>query len=518
MRTGKKQKAPAARATFIEHAPVGESPLASVRRSQSLPILEGLFTSRPEQPPSPNRLLPPTEPAALRTPVASTESLHALLDSQLKQQETGLQAAHLEKILGVCRAFDLIIAFRPVNPLAGYLLAPLNYPTKPFGIKCKTDRSGPAAGHIQLRMDPLTNAPIGTGLAVALPLELTGERINQLIQQKILVPTPLEPPILHDREEQLCDELVLTCYFFAERWHFRRVPCEQSAYLQHHGKRGGIWQVWTTDADGKPANRVKVLGHPILRRPFTADYDLLTFGSRDVAGELPLNSQPPIPVENDFLALANARRMLRNLPPIGGASSGEVTGQQTPDAQIADVNRTQLQLPERFVQARPSETPQEDPMWGNASPLLRAIAHAVNSVINRGNTPLLNLIQHNADCHNPFSNESGSYPALFLLPNAVALDRDALLNGASADARLALKQLGDMCSSIVAETGATDAEDSAVGATEAWHNWGAVWVLNASDFNQLAMAAKRRGYSIHKSPAWLGGELPGVTNRSRGIR
>ena len=208
---------------------------------------------------------------------------------------------------------------------------------------------------------------------------------------------------------------------------------------------------------------------------------MLTFGMRETGtGSSPLNSQPPIELESNLVALANARRLL--------------SGRRSLTLEAGNNLPAQMTSP-------------EDPQWGNASPLVRSLVTVINACINRGNDERLNLVHHNADCHNPFSSEASIYPALFLLPNSAAMDRETLLGGARADANACLQGLHRLC-----------ATDDRSRSPADWPNWGAVWVNGPAQFNRLALTAHQHGYTIRKSQAWLGGELPRFTNSNGGIR
>ncbi len=420
------------------------------------------------------------EMATLKKPLSNTQELHNLLAATLQKPESGLQQAHLRIMLGLCREFDLIIGIRPVNPLASYLIGKLEFPTKPFAVKAKTEQSGPAAGHLLAnKAGSSDHGQQENATSLPLPLLLTGERINELIREKKLKSDENNPPICDNSSNTHAESLLVHDSNNTDRYILTRLSDASDTYLNRFDDRGGIWDVRRVSQANKPGDRVMVLGHPRLKKPYTADYDLLTFGTRATDSISPLNSQPPIEMEN-LSDLAIARRALSGKDPWEIATD-----------------------PQKVT--RP--TPLEDRDWGNVSPLLRSLAECINACINRGADEDLRLIHHNADCHNPFSSESAIYPALFLLPNAQAMNRQELLAHATANAP-------DMMSKVHALNGSSMSDQR----TPDWNNWGAVWVHNHVEFNRLSSTAYRFGYVIQKSQAWLGGEILPGSDSSGGFR
>jgi hypothetical protein len=419
--------------------------------------------------------------ATLKAPLPDTAALHDLLHSTVRMKPTGLQESHLQTLLGLCREFNLILGIRPVSALAGYLISDLTYPTKPYAIKAKSLRHGPAAGHIGISEENEdTQTAIRNGHAIELPLLLTGERIIELLREGLLDNVTGNPPISKQSSNSHVDLLTLKCSLTRHAYRFKRLQTGTPNYLSDSKQRGGIWAVQQVVQGGTESaaveRTVNVLGHPRLGKPYTADYDLLSFGFYSPLGSSPLNTLPPINVENSLMDLAIARRRL------SGTSRNLANADPRAQDSLPGISK-------------------EDPQWGNASPLLRCIAESINACINRGSDPDLRLVHHNADCHNPFSNEQSIYPALFLLPNPVAMPIADLLEGARPDAIRWLEKLRKLQTDDGWEPGEIG-----------WHNWGAVWIDNPVQFNQLARTANQHGYVIKKSQAWVGGEVLPATN------
>jgi hypothetical protein len=397
------------------------------------------------------------------SPIDSADDLQAQIQRCLLEIPNGLSARYLERMLGICRSHDMIIGIRPVNLSARYLIETLGYPTKPFHIKYKTEKTGPAAGHLLARNPDGTPRRVEPH-ALTRPLYLTGRRLEELRDIGALI---VHTPLLSIGTTQHTQRLSSPDQAGGQ-WLARLREPEDKTYLEGFEEQGGIWKIFSVNPDDQTETSVDILAHPHLKKPITADYDLLTFGYRRSTVRQHASTQPPLHMD-DISSLSQTRRAAKGR---SVSASGSTSEQQ-----------------------------REDPNWGNASDMLIRLANTLNAAINRG--PGLQLIHHNADCDNPFSDERDIYPAIFLLPNPAATIPAQLRSKAPINSPEKTPGLDELLNhNQVASP---------------WQNQGIVWVRNPSDLTSLYTEAWQHGYQIKRGPVWIGGGVIPPRNSDLGI-
>lgn len=187
---------------------------------------------------------------------------------ELLRDKTGMVLAHLVPLQRVASDVNSIIGFRPVDKLATELIED-GYPTKGFHLKGKSASWGAQAGFICLDQgfSKLENASseritkssgqtqlcINEGHAIAVPLEVSQPRLQNLLKNEIIDNLSLEN----------ADGF---CSFQA------RGPSGQNYEFEAQRMPGDEEVYYRILHNGRP---IEVLAPLLGKRPFTADYDLL---------------------------------------------------------------------------------------------------------------------------------------------------------------------------------------------------------------------------------------------------
>lgn len=180
------------------------------------------------------------------------------------QPISGIPATHLKALSNYAIQKNLIFGIRPISPLATSLIE-AGYPTKPLCIKGKSANWGPQAGFICVdqnfsklvgqperveKYNALISKSIENGEAVSVPLTITRDRINELIELGCL-----------ELSRSRGDRMILLANSPAgQEYQFEAIY--QSNSNNH----------FRIEIAGKP---IYVLSEPKIHEPFVPDYDLL---------------------------------------------------------------------------------------------------------------------------------------------------------------------------------------------------------------------------------------------------
>ncbi|QLK87633.1 hypothetical protein E3U36_04785 [Arsenophonus endosymbiont of Aphis craccivora] len=183
---------------------------------------------------------------------------------QKNQPKSGIPATHLKTLSNYAIQKNLIYGIRPISPYATSLIE-AGYPTKPLMIKGKTADWGPQAGFIcvdqnfsQLvgqseqvqKYNALISKNIQNGEAIGVPLTITSDRINELIELGCL-------ESFRSRGDRM---ILLARSPTGQEYQFEAIP--QSNNHNHY----------RIEIAGKP---IYVLSEPEIQEFFVPDYDLL---------------------------------------------------------------------------------------------------------------------------------------------------------------------------------------------------------------------------------------------------
>ncbi|SFA81553.1 anthrax toxin-like adenylyl cyclase domain-containing protein [Pseudomonas sp. NFPP24] len=336
----------------------------------------------------------------------SALSLHTLLGAQATQssgtvhaanssvidafervkEQTGIVPSHLVPLQNIAAATNSIIGVRPVETVATGLIA-AGHPTKDFHIKGKSANWGPQAGLICTNQafsklekfkedapakvtsaNEQIQACIRDGHAVAVPLEISGERIGELIKLGHIAQLATRP---HEEALRFSAQGPSQQQYAFEG---RRTSASEDSYLITH--------------KGVP---VEVLAKHVGGKALTADYDL-----HMVAPHISdFGPQDTIPVPDVAHSVFTQRiDSYRHRHPVDGCF-------QLPEALRADYESAA-----RFYQ-------KEDPDLGNATPRIKQMIALINhQLVGNGER----VVHHNADSGSPATDVEANYPATFFLP------------------------------------------------------------------------------------------------------
>lgn len=212
---------------------------------------------------------------------------------------TGIPRTHLKNLSNYAIQKNLIYGIRPISPFATSLIE-AGYPTKPLSIKGKSADWGPQAGFICVdqNLSKLVGQPervekynslicknIENGDAVSVPLTITRDRINELIELACL-----------EVSRPGGDKMTLLA----------RSPMGQEFQFEaiYQSNSNNHYRI---EIAGKP---IYVLSQPEIHEPFVPDYDLLLvaphiseYGTLDTV----------IPSERDHAKLGTANPRLLKL-------------------------------------------------------------------------------------------------------------------------------------------------------------------------------------------------------------
>ncbi|PAV11642.1 hypothetical protein CBG25_00115 [Arsenophonus sp. ENCA] len=183
---------------------------------------------------------------------------------QKNQPKSGIPATHLKTLSNYAIQKNLIYGIRPISPFATSLIE-AGYPTKPLNIKGKTADWGPQAGFICVdqnfrklvgqseqvqKYNALISKNIQNGEAISVPLTITRDRINELIELDCL-----------ELSRSRGDGMILIA----------RSPTGQEYQFDaiYQSNSNNHYRI---EIAGKP---IYVLSEPKIHEPFVPDYDLL---------------------------------------------------------------------------------------------------------------------------------------------------------------------------------------------------------------------------------------------------
>ncbi|RTX94332.1 adenylate cyclase [Pseudomonas sp. C 49-2] len=323
------------------------------------------------------------------------------------REKTGMVPSHLVPLQNIAAATNTIIGVRPVETVATGLIE-AGHPTKDFHIKGKSANWGPQAGLIctdqafskleKFKEDApgkLTRANeqiqecIRDGHAVAVPLEISGNRLGELMKlgQITQLATNAYDGTRHFGARGPSQQL----YAFEGK---RTSASEDSYLIFHQGKS------------------IEVLAKHEGGKALTADYDLhmvaphlSDFGPQD---------RIPIPDVAHSVFKQRIDRYRQHQPDPGSS-------------QVPETLRADYESAAHFYQ-------KEDPDLGNVTPRIKQMIELINQrLVGNGER----LVHHNADSGSPATEVAANYPATFFLPTKLGrFDEISIINNSKEMAEL----------------------------------------------------------------------------------
>ncbi len=342
---------------------------------------------------------------------------------------SGMLPEHLFGIWLYAWEHHQILGIRTINPASKTPLSE-GFPTKPFHIKSKTAKWGPFAGLLcaqdfwdnPMQPPPCTDMDVKGNLHVHPSNEVDAlipvsrlPAVQDAIDQKYAIELPL---LLTDaRIKELWDNLEIGIHesesnkfnlgeqftFYSSHKsnqfiHFQAVPS-----TTYYGTQKAAWTIMgyphifnSNKVINKPPesfSEIHVLGHPVIKKPLTADYDLLMVCTTVEEKDFHEDRHPLQP--ESFSALDE--------------------GDSSSDSCFSSAPHCEPGIRSALANLRYNSSQHEDPDMGNISPFLKRALKALNEHLNRGEH--LELFHHNSDHANPHSHEEHNFPALFILPD-----------------------------------------------------------------------------------------------------
>ena len=295
------------------------------------------------------------------------------LEDVINHPQQGIPAEHIRKIFQFVEKENIVIGFRPVEPLARTLLEE-GYPTKSFKIKGKSSNWGPMAGFIPINqsLSKLETRPeliekfakqvkdvIDKEVADVVDLMISQKRYEELVTRRIIFAV-----------EKVRDEITMTS-----------LGPSGKEYQFFAKKIGGNYAIF--GADKQP---IQVLASKQVKKPIVADYDLL-FVSPSMGD---LDERDNIPIKD--------------------------VGHHVFKSRILNKAKIHPQLAEWYNHSEQFYSA-EDTDFGNASLRVKKVAKGINEALERGIG--LEVIHHSADESNPASDYTTNYPATIFFPRPI---------------------------------------------------------------------------------------------------
>ncbi|MFT5962165.1 MAG: hypothetical protein ACI8WM_002502 [Burkholderiaceae bacterium] len=314
-----------------------------------------------------------------------------------RSSEHGIVDSHVSILSDLAEDCNVVFGIRPVNPLATQLLAQ-GYPTKGLNIKGKSADWGPMAGFIPVQqafsklvgeseaielMDSEIDACIKNGYATSLPLVINQERLDTLIEMKVITKkgeVGAAGISLHAKKNNLE-------YTFNDKLVNRNRASEYAIFYK--GKP--VQVLATVGQDNQPA------------RALTADYDLLLFA-------VPLERMDDRDNYKSSLIAgrALAEELLRGL--LDNRAEMPLMSTMPPSTgDICAAKSTPLPITIDDVESELDR--------GVISPRLNAFILDINNAL--GRTVSNEIVQHGADTQNPYTVTADNYPNVIFLPRRV---------------------------------------------------------------------------------------------------
>jgi len=295
-----------------------------------------------------------------------------------RREHVGVVPDHLVELQILAKEKNCIIGIRPVDEMATDLIEK-GHPTKGFHIKGKSANWGPQTAFICVKQElsKLADQPqrlgkfneqvescLTEGYAQKIPLEITRERLNLLIEKSVINNVKYNAQRQPIELESKTPEGV-----------------NHKFTLVHSDKEPGVYQV---RHDGVP---IEVLAPPGQnKKPLTADYDLLMiapsiedFGAQDM---LPLHD-----VSHDVF-------------------KARINKYKTRPENLADPLKKAYANPATFYKPQDKEI-------GNVSSRIRDMIPEINKRLVGTGEP---VVHHGSDTASPATDMEANFPAAFTLP------------------------------------------------------------------------------------------------------
>lgn len=271
----------------------------------------------------------------------------------------------------------LIIGVRPIDTNSTSLISSGEYSSKSLAIKAKSSDWGPMAGFIPvdqslakasaqkdlLKYNKAVADAINMGVASVSELYLSAERVNELVESKVL-------NYLYDKNSPLIFEVIhnnKTHEFFLEP---KIIDKKQYYLVQHHNRFG--------------TEPVLVIADPISNKPMIADYDLFT-------------------VIYPYSHLGKNTRV--NMP-----VSWEEWKQSVNYAELTD--KQKILYNDQLLYEK-----NEGHQLGFISQQIKELKNELNTALGRSSG--MEIVHHGADDANPFAVIHDNFPATFFVPKSL---------------------------------------------------------------------------------------------------
>ncbi len=271
----------------------------------------------------------------------------------------------------------LIIGVRPIDTNSTSLISSGEYSSKSLAIKAKSSDWGPMAGFIPvdqslakasaqkdlLKYNKAVADAINTGVASVSELYLSAERVNELVESKVL-------NYLYDKNSPLIFEVIhnnKTHEFFLEP---KIIEKKQYYLVQHHNRFG--------------TEPVLVIADPISNKPMIADYDLFT-------------------VIYPYSHLGKNTRV--NMP-----VSWEEWKQSVNYDELTD--KQKILYNDQLLYEK-----NEGHQLGFISQQIKELKNELNTALGRSSG--MEIVHHGADDANPFAVIHDNFPATFFVPKSL---------------------------------------------------------------------------------------------------
>ncbi|WP_265497473.1 anthrax toxin-like adenylyl cyclase domain-containing protein [Providencia rustigianii] len=290
---------------------------------------------------------------------------------------SGIPVSHQHSINQVANDENIIIGIRPIDLKTRNLIESGNYSSKGLAIKGKSSDWGPHAGFIPIsqqfakksarkevdKYNQYIQKSLNEGSAISVVLEISSERVNELLQHKAILPSRGMNELGYSEVISLLDGKEIVFYL-------KKSP---------HGE-GDFWQLYhLVEGEIKP---FYVIGDPKTGKPMTADYDLFSI-------IFPIS-------ELEHYA------KVTEMPSWAEWKSG--------------INYDELTVHQKALYKNEAEyNKQEGQDNGITNSKIKEIKNKLNRRL--GRTDGMELIHHGADDANPASVMHDNFPITFFLPD-----------------------------------------------------------------------------------------------------
>ena len=300
-------------------------------------------------------------------------SIEQQLKNVIDHPKQGIPEEDIRKILQFVEKENIIVGFRPVEPLAKTLLED-KYPTKPFNLKGKSSSWGPMAGFVP------TNQGFSKLEKTPDLIEKFEKQIKDTLGKEMFDAVDLI--INQKRYDELArNQLISVVDISDDKIKLASVGPSGKTYHFFAKKIMDGYAIF--DVEEQP---IQVLASKVVKRPIVADYDLL-FVSPSVGD---VDGRDNIPIKDVKHSIFKSK--------------------------ILNKEKINLRLAEYYNDSEKFYSP-ADKEFGNASLRVKNVVKNINKAL--GRTSGLEVVHHLADESNPTSDYKTNYPATIFFPRAM---------------------------------------------------------------------------------------------------